>query len=143
MSVWNIEESAETTASAEQIWKLWSKPSTWPKWDDSVEWVKFEGAFIQGNKGVMKPVGGPEVAFELSEVEVNKSFRDRTFLPLTTLDFFHFYVPATEGKKARIIHRVEMRGLLTPIFKRVVGSKIQKGLPHAVRSLIAQAQESK
>ena len=142
MGTWSFENTVETTATAEQIWALWSKPESWPVWDNGVEWVKTEGAFVKGTKGVMKPVGGPQVKFEMVETEPLKRFMDRSFLPLTTLDFSHIYTPATGNKKAQITHRVEMRGLLTIIFKRVIGSNIEKDLPGAMKKLVALAEKS-
>jgi hypothetical protein len=142
MVSWNFEESVETTATAEQVWAVWSNSVAWPKWDDVVEWVTLEGPFQKGSKGVMKPTGGPKVKFELQEVEALRHFRDRSFLPLTSLDFIHTYTPAKSEGKAKITHRVEMRGLLTPIFSRVIGKNVKKGLPGAMRKLIGLAEKS-
>ncbi len=142
MMTWTTEETVETTATAAQIWAIWSTPASWPKWDDGIEWVKLEGSFANGSKGVMKPAGGPKVKFELLEVETQRRFKDRSFLPLTKLDFIHTYTPAVAGQKAKITHRVEMRGLLTPLFSRVIGSNVKKGLPGAMKKLAALAEKA-
>jgi Polyketide cyclase / dehydrase and lipid transport len=143
MGTWTFQQTVETSATAEQIWAVWAKPESWPLWDNGVEWVKTEGPFIKGTKGVMKPAGGPKVKFEMLAVEPLKGFQDRSFLPLTTLDFIHSFTPASGGKKAAITHRVEMRGLLTFIFRRVIGSNIEKDLLGAMAKLVALAERSK
>lgn len=140
MLTWTFEETVETTASATQIWAQWSQPETWPSWDDGVEWVKMHGPFAHGSKGEMRPAGGPIVKFVILDVVVERSFKDRSFLPFTALDFTHVYTPAAVGKKATINHRVEMRGLLTPLFSRVIGSGIKKGLRGAMTKLARAAE---
>ena len=142
MFTWTFEEAVETSAAVDSIWTLWSKPETWPRWDDGVEWVKTDGSFLKGSKGVMKPAGGPEVKFELVEIAPHQGFTDRSFLPLTTLDFIHVYTPASDGKSAFITHRVEMRGFLTPLFSRVIGRGIRKGLRGAMTKLVGLAEDN-
>lgn len=142
MVTWEFKESVETEATADQVWAMWCSPTSWPLWDDGIEWVSLQGSFTKGARGVMKPVGGPKVKFELLDVYPNQGFKDRSFLPLTTLDFIHTYTPASTMSKARITHHVEMRGWLTPIFKRVIGSNIRKGLPGALRKLAAIAEKA-
>lgn len=143
MRTWSFEHTVETSATPEQIWAMWSKPESWPSWDNGVEWVKTEGPFVKGTRGVMKPVGGPKVTFEMVEADPLKGFTDRSFLPLTTLDFSHVYTPGLSGSKATITHRVEMRGLLTFIFKKIIGSNIEKDLPGAMKKLVALAEASR
>jgi len=63
-------------------------------------------------------------------------------LPLTTLDFTHTYTSGGAGKPAMITHRIEMSGLLTPLFRRIIGKSIQKDLPHAMEKLARMAEAS-
>jgi len=140
MLTWTFKETVETTATANQIWKLWSSPESWPSWDHGVEWVKIEGPFVKGSRGVMKPVGGPKVKFEMIDAVAGEGFKDRSFLPLTALDFTHVYTPAGNGKTATITHTVEMRGLLTPLFSRVIGGNIKKDLRLAMTKLARLAE---
>lgn len=141
MLTWNFEETVETTATAEQIWTLWSAPESWPRWDHGIEWVKTDGPFVKGGRGVMKPVGGPKVKFEMVDAVPRQGFKDRSFLPLTKLDFTHVYTPAAGGRKASITHKVEMHGLLTPVFSRVIGNNIKKDLRVAMTKLVRLAED--
>ncbi len=136
MFQWTCEERQQTTASPEAIWQLWSNCDSWPLWDAGVAWAKVETIFTQGNYISMKPVGGPAVRCLLSEVTPNRSFTTRSRLPLTTVSFSHHMADGT------ICHTVAMHGLLVPLFKRLFGRNIQKGLPDVVRTLVAMAENS-
>ena len=134
MFTWQHSEKVVTNATSKQIWALWQDAATWPRWDSELEWVKLGGPFVVGTKGSMKPRGGPVVAFELTYVEENKQFIDCAKLPLTTLAFTHRY-EVLAGGGAQIVHAVEMRGLLAPLFGRVIGSKIRAHLRDAMLTL--------
>ncbi|NMZ00016.1 hypothetical protein HBO04_07790 [Pseudomonas proteolytica] len=141
MFEWAYVETVNTSATAEQIWSVWQDAENWPKWDDQLEWVKWDGPFIEGVKGTMKPSDGPVVTFVLTEVKEFSSFTDRASLPLTTIDFIHTYESTVDGH-GKIVHKVEMRGLLAPLFGRIIGSKIRIHLRSAMEklSILAQTQ---
>ncbi|MFD1792691.1 hypothetical protein ACFSE0_13800 [Ochrobactrum teleogrylli] len=112
----------------------------WPTWDSELEWVILHGPFVEGTKGTMKPRQGPKVTFELVKVVPNESFVDRARLPLTTLDFGHYYFPSDNaGSEAMITHTVEFRGFLAPLFGRLIGRNIKLHLRSAMEKLAEQA----
>jgi len=116
------------------------RPATWHTWDDEVKSASIHGEFVQGEKGMMQPASGPKVVFELTQVEINRAFTNRTKLPLATLNFSHRYVPSpTEGVPAQITHSVEIRGLLTPLFGFLIGHGVKKHLRSAMLKLVAKA----
>lgn len=134
MFKWQHSESVDTRATSKEIWAIWKDAANWPRWDSELEWVKLKGPFVEGTKGTMKPSGGPVVVFELTNIEKNRQFINCAKLPLTTLEFTHRYENLADGS-ARIIHAVEMRGLLAPLFGRVIGSKIRAHLRDAMLKL--------
>lgn len=134
MLIWTYSESIKTTASPESVWNLWTNMSSWPEWDKGVAWAKLETTFLQGEYIAMKPVRGPAVRCLLEEVTPLRSFTTRSSFPLATLSFKHHIDDGI------VTHGVEMRGILTPLFRRLFGRDIQKGLPQAVRSLVAMAE---
>ena len=77
--MWTTEVSRKTTATKEQIWKLWADVPNWNVWDAEVETSELFGQFQTGTKGVLKPVGGPKTKFEMTECSNFKSFTDRSF----------------------------------------------------------------
>ncbi len=141
MFTWSHFAEVSTAASAEQVWRAWSDPSTWPRWDVGLEAVVLDGPFAAGTRGRLTPKGGPAVRFVILTSQAGQGFHDRSFLPLTHLDFIHHYQPAgVDGTSARISHRVEMRGLLTPLFSRVIGRDIARTLPDTLRALAKVAE---
>jgi Polyketide cyclase / dehydrase and lipid transport len=136
---WQTTASATTTAGPEQIWALWSNVSSWNRWDHEVVSSTLNGAFAQGTTGTLKPRGGPTTRFVMTDVQPMVSFSDRSRLPLATLDFHHTL--STTGDVTTIKHSVVMTGPLTPLFCRIIGTKIAKGLPIAVSALAALADD--
>ncbi len=139
MFKWQYSETVATHATPKQIWALWSDPQTWPVWDSELEWVKIDGPFVEGSTGTMKPREGPVVKFVLTHVEENQQFSDRANLPLTKIAFSHRYEVSEDGR-GRIVHKVEMNGLLTPLFSRVIGNKIRMHLRGAMEKLSSLAE---
>lgn len=140
MFTWTHEHTVNTTATPAQIWRVWSNPAAWPIVDPGIEVVTLTGPFDTGTSGTLRPTGGPTFRFRLMKVTEGQGFRDRTFLPLTWLDFIHAYEPAISGHPARITYRIEMRGWLTPLFRRVIGSGIVRDLPTNMQGLAQHAE---
>lgn len=138
--MWTTEVSRITTATKEQIWKLWADVPNWKGWDAEVETSELFGQFQTGTKGILKPKGGPKTKFEMTECTNFKSFSNRSFLPLCKMDFIHTLVETKDGLE--ITHKVVMTGFMTFLFSKVIGSKIKIGLPVAVEKLISLAEKN-
>jgi hypothetical protein len=138
--MWTREVTRNTTAAKEQIWKLWSDVPNWKMWDVDVEYSQINGDFTAGTTGVLKPIGGPKTKFIMTGCEPMKSFNDRSFLPLCTIDFIHKLEDAQNG--VEITHRIEMTGILSFLFSWMIGKNMEKGLAGAVDNLIKQAEHS-
>jgi hypothetical protein len=135
--MWTTAASRETTATKQQIWNLWVDVKHWNSWDKDVESAELLGSFELGAKGQLKPVGGPKTVFTLVECSEYKSFTSRSFLPLCKMDFIHLLEETDNGLE--ITHKIEMTGFLTFFFARVIGRKINAGLPLAVENLVRLA----
>jgi len=134
-----IEHSIKTKAKPEAIWALWSDISTWKAWDHGIGEGGLDDGFREGTTGWLKPKGGPKVKFQLLKVETNKSFHNRSALPLTSLDFIHTL--ERQGEYTIVTHRVEMSGLLTFIFSKIIGKGIKKDMPGAMAKLVEMAEK--
>lgn len=124
--------------SKEKIWQIWSDVENWNKWDKDVEWSKIENDFSTGKKGILKPAGGPKSKFIFTEVTINKSFTTQSSLPLTKVNFIH----TMEEKNGELFltHSVVFSGFLSFIFAKLIGEKLSKGLPSAMKNLIELAK---
>jgi len=138
--MWKTEVSRKTTATKEQIWKLWLDVQNWNDWDQEVESSKLFGQFQIGTIGTLKSLNGPKSKFLITELTNLKSFTSRSFLPLCKMDFIH---TMTETQKGLIItHKIVMTGFMTFLFSKVIGNKIKIGLPIAVERLIQLAEKN-
>jgi hypothetical protein len=135
---WTTQAVVRTKASPEQVWALWTDVATWSRWDRDVEASQLDGPFVLGTRGVLTPRGGPKTRFVLTSVEPHVGFTNRSSLPLGTLDFIHTL--RVEGGETVIEHRVEMKGPLTFLFRRLVGAGIARGLPGTVAQLARTAE---
>ena len=132
------ETSHVAAADAGAVWALWADVGSWQEWDEGIEWCRVDGPFAAGSTGMLKPRGGPRVRFTLLEVQPGRGFRDRSHLPLASLDFTHTVELAEGG--VRITHRVEATGPLGWLFGRMMGAGLRAGLPATVRALAARAE---
>ena len=138
--MWTTEVTRKTTATREQIWKLWTDVANWSSWDKEVETAELFGEFKTGTKGILKPAGGPKTSFIMTECTDFISFSDRSFLPLCKMDFIHKMQETKDG--VEVTHKIVMTGLMTFLFSKVIGSKIEIGLPVAVEKLIEIAEKN-
>lgn len=51
--MWTAEHSIVTTASPEQIWRLWADVATWPEWNGDIERIELIGPFASGGRILM------------------------------------------------------------------------------------------
>lgn len=136
-----VEVKRKTTASKEEIWRLWSDVKNWDKWDYDVVSSSIDGRFETGTTGVLKPKGGPKTKFKITEATENRSFSNRSLLPLCSIYFVH-ELNEVEGT-IEISHRIEMKGLLSGFFSKVMGKNIARGLPGSVENLIKLVENGK
>ena len=138
--MWTKKVTIKTKASQEQIWNLWSNVKNWNKWDSEVEYSELNGKFDIGTFGILKPRKGPKSKFKLISVDKLNEFTSRSFLPLTKMDFIH-EMNEKDGELF-ITHGVEIKGLLTFLFSRVIGKKIISELPQTMENLSKLAKKS-
>ena len=135
-----IEKRIEIKAIPEQIFPFYENVSEWSSWDPDVQSSSIDGEFKAGVKGRLKPTKGPEAKIEFTEVTINRSFTTISKLPLCKISFVHELAPLNEGTEAT--HIVVFSGLLSPLFSRLIGAGIKKGLPGTMQGL-KNAVESK
>ena len=136
--MWSFEYRHETSAQPEAVWRLWSDPPSWPKWDEDLDEVTLEGGFEVGSKGVLRPKGMDGFGFELTRVEPGVGYTDETPLPGAVLRFDHDLVP--EDGRMRIVQRVTMDGPKANEYFHNLGKEILLDVPGALAKLAALAE---
>lgn len=133
-----VEHTIETTASPSIIWKIWEDVSNWNTWDHGIEFSTIKGPFEAGTTGTLKPKGGPLLQTKLTQVEPLQMFVDEAKLLLTRIIVSH---ALTESKgKTLITNRIEMRGLLAPLFAFLIGRDMKKNLPQEMLAMVRKAE---
>ncbi len=139
--MWTREVTIKTNASQEQIWALWTDVEHWNIWDEGVEFSKLNGEFQVGTSGILKPHNAPKSKFEIISVQELKEFTTRSSLPFAKMDFIHEM--HQENGELHITHQIQITGFLTFLFSRVIGEKLIKELPIAMKNLSEKALSSK
>lgn len=135
--MWTNEHSLVTNAPKENIWRLWSDVENWHKWDNEILWCKLDSAWHEGATYTLKPKAGPQAKATVEHLEYLKSFSDVTRLPLAELRFVHTMTDTPHG--TRLTHRIEISGVLSFLFAKVIGEKTLEGLPIAMNNLVRLA----
>ena len=133
MTNWSVEHSAESKASPESVWERYTDVKLWSEWSKGVEESELDGEFEAGSKGTVKPPNLPRSAFELIEVEPERSFTSQAKLPLGTIRLEHTLEPTDGGTK--ITHRTTIDGPLDFVWTRVVGWVVKRELAPSVDRL--------
>lgn len=124
-------ETIKINARPDQIFPFYANVSSWSTWDPDVK--SASGSFRTGASGKLKPTKGPEATIFFTEISENKSFTTTSKLPLCTMSIEHTLI--ADHAATEVTHNVVFSGLLSPIFGRLIGSGIKKGLPETLRGL--------
>jgi hypothetical protein len=132
--MWHYEHSAETTAPASAIWRLWADVDGWPAWNGDIERIELRGPFAAGSTISMTPIGGEAIELTLREVEPEARFVDEAQLEGVVVRTGHRIDPAGEGR-LRVTYRTEITGEGASD----IGPAITADFPDTVAALIAKA----
>lgn len=134
----SIEHSVDISRSAKHIFAIYEDVNSWAQWDPDVEAVGIDGPFVPGTKGWLKPVGAPRTKTTMMHVQPPTAFTVEAKLPLCTLRFEHELDARDEVTVAT--HRVLFSGPLAPVFSRLIGNKIRKGIGGTMQGLKEYAE---
>lgn len=132
--------SAETTASPERVWKIWSDMTTWGDWNPNVSTMDWTGGFVQGSEGIMNTRAGQHHKMKLAEVQAGRFFALETRVVPGTMFRFNCRVEPAAAGKTRISQMVEVKGPLGPILGGMIGPQVSKEFPTLLANLAARAE---
>jgi hypothetical protein len=133
--------SVETSASPDQIWRIWSDMSTWKDWNPNVSSMDWQGGFASGTTGVMNTPSGQHHKMELVDVQPARGFALLTsVVPGTRFRFNCRIEPA--GGKTKVSQTVEVGGPLGPILGGILGPQVSKEFGTLLANLARKAEAS-
>ncbi len=124
----------------EQIWKVWTDINNWSKWNNDVEYTRFEGPFEIGQTFVIKPLNGPEVKISLVEVVENAKFTDCTNFPGAKMYGAHELVE--EKGELKLNTTITMTGPLGFVWRKLVGEKVAAKMGQQMEDIVKLAQQN-
>jgi uncharacterized protein YndB with AHSA1/START domain len=107
--VWTREDTIETTATPEAVWRLWADVSRWPEWNADIERIELRGPFAAGSTISMTPVGQDAVELRIAEAVEPELFVDQAELDGTVVRTVH-RVERVGEDRVRIAYQIEVTG---------------------------------
>src|SRR4051794_8133380 len=137
--MWATEHSIETTASAEEIWRLWSDVSSWPEWNGDVDRVEMSRPFAEGSTISMTPVGQDSVELRIAEASEPTLFVDEADLGEILVRTIHRVDPLADDRN-RITYRMEISGPAADTLGAELGPQISGDFPDVLSALAERAE---
>jgi Polyketide cyclase / dehydrase and lipid transport len=138
--MWTAEHSIETSASAEEIWRVWSDVSTWPDWNGDIERIEISGPFAEGSTISMTPVGQDTVELRIAEASEPTLFVDEADLGEIVVRTIHRVDPLADDC-SRITYRMEIRGPAANTLGAELGPQISGDFPDVLSALADRAEQ--
>jgi uncharacterized protein YndB with AHSA1/START domain len=137
--MWSTEHSAETTAAAEAVWRVWSDVERWPEWNADLERAEVSGAFAAGSTITMYQQGGDAIELRIAEAREPKAFVDEADLGDVVVRTAHRLEPAGEGR-VRVVYRMEITGPEADTMGPQLGPQISADFPQVLAALVEHAE---
>lgn len=134
---YSFENTVNTTATAEQIWRVWTDVDNWTSWDPHALEAKLKGEFIDGTSIYYKPKNAPAGDNTLSGVITNKQWVTTSPTPFGKLVFTHTITD--NGDSRTVTEHMDANGLIAPLFKRIWAKNRVKAGKEILSALVAKA----
>jgi hypothetical protein len=134
-------QSRKSTASPEQVWSIWSEPSTWQEWNPDVSKMEMDGPFAEGTTGRMHTPSGRVHNITLRSVRPGKGFEVHTkVIPGTAFAFVCEIKPQDGGSE--VSQTIRISGPMAPVFGRAAGPRIAASFGPLLEGLTKKAEGS-
>jgi len=108
------EASRETSASPDEVWRVWSDVNTWPEWNPDMKESRLDGPLRQGTTGTINTRSGGKHDVVVTMVDQGRAFElESSAMPMTRMAIRASITPLASG--TRITQAFEPRGLLAPV----------------------------
>lgn len=135
-----LEHKILVQASPEQIFRIYADVAGWRDWDPDTKDSRIDGPFEVGARGYLTPSNGNRVPMVLTEVLPGRGFTVESKIPFFRMKFEHEL--RRRDQATEVVHRVTFSGPLSFLLGRVIGPRVNKGLPVTLSNLKALAEAS-
>jgi Polyketide cyclase / dehydrase and lipid transport len=139
VAMWATEQTAETSASPEQIWGLWADVARWPEWNGDIERIELNGEFAPGSRILMTPIGEETIELLIADAVEPEFFVDEAHLGEIVVRTNH-RVERTDPEHSRVTYRMEITGAGADSLGPQIGPEISGDFPETLAALVARAE---
>jgi uncharacterized protein YndB with AHSA1/START domain len=137
--MWEYEQSLETSAPADALWRCWADITAWPSWNAGAAAVEVDGPFAAGTTFRMTLPDSEVIAMTLTEVTPGRSFTDLMDAGDFQVTTVHRLEPLPGGR-TRIVYRTEITGPAADAVGPELGPEITADFPDVLAALAKAAQ---
>jgi len=137
--MWEAEHSTETSATPEEIWRLWADVAGWPAWNADIEEIELSGPFAAGSMIRMTPIGQEPVELRIAEAVEPELFVDEAELGEIVVRTTH-RVERLDDARARVTYRMEITGPAADTLGPQIGPEISGDFPQTLAALVERAE---
>lgn len=127
-----------STNAPDEVWRLWTTPSTWGAWDRGLQSASMTGEMGLGSTGRMQPRNGPASNFKVVLFDPKNAYAFVTKLPLARLRVERSF----NADRTAFTHHVTFKGPLAFAFARMFGPRFRRALPPTMCRLNTLAEEA-
>ena len=137
--MWTTEQSTDTAAAPQAIWRVWSDVERWPEWNADLVRADLSGPFAAGGTITMYQRGGGTIELWIAKASEPESFVDQADLGEVVVRTIHRLEPL-ERDRVRVIYRMEISGPGADTLGPQIGAAISADFPQVLAALVARAE---
>jgi hypothetical protein len=137
--MWETEHSIETSATQEEIWRLWADVAGWPAWNADIEQIELTGRFEAGSMIRMTPIGQEPIELRIVEAVEPELFVDEADLGEIVVRTIH-RAERLDGTRVRVTYRMEITGPASDTLGPQIGPEISGDFPQTLAALVERAE---
>ena len=138
--MWVSEQTVETRAQPESIWRIWADLPAWPVWNLDVEFVEADGPLVAGTTITLGERDVGPVPGRITDVVDGHSFTLSFDLDGGTLSVV--YRVAIWAGTPRVYHRMIVEGPNDQVIGQQMASVVEQRVPSVLRELVRLAEDS-
>lgn len=133
--------SRSTTASPGAVWRIWSDPNNWSRWNSGIQKAEVDGPVTNGTRGKMTTDRGTTHDVTFHDVIEGRGFSmSMAGPPMTTFTFSCEIQP--NGRGSTVGQSVVMGGSLGFLFGAMMGNEMAKHFVPVLDDLARTAEAS-
>jgi hypothetical protein len=137
--MWEAEHSIETSATQQEIWRLWADVPGWPAWNADIEQIELIGPFAAGSTIRMAPMGQEPIELRIAEAVEPELFVDEADLGEIVVRTIH-RAEQLDGGRARLSYRMQITGPASDTLGPQIGPEISGDFPQVLAALVERAE---